>query len=221
MDSVFDILGPVMIGPSSSHTAGAVNLGRLARQALGKQPEKMAVTLYGSFADTYKGHGTDRALVAGMLGYLPHSLEVKNALEIAAGKGIEVYFELEKESPYHHPNTARIFLSGGGSETEIVGVSEGGGAVSIRKIDGFPVDFSGTYNTILCIYPEQVGMVAKVSQILAGENINIAFMKVSRNGRKSNALMVVEADDHVSEKVLNKIIAVPGMLSVKYIEKLT
>lgn len=220
MDSVFDILGPVMIGPSSSHTAGAVNLGRIMRQVFGRDPEEIRITLYGSFAATYKGHGTDRALVAGILGFLPHSLEVKDALDLAARKGISVHFQLEKES-CHHPNTARILLTGKGSQTEIVGVSEGGGVVSVKEIDGFGVDVSGAYNTILCSYPDQVGMVARITQILAEENINIAFMRVSRSGRKANALMVVEADDDVGESVLNKITAVPGMLGVKYIKKLS
>jgi len=219
VESVFDILGPVMIGPSSSHTAGAVNLGRIARQVFGRQPQKIDITLYGSFAATYKGHGTDRALVAGILDFSPHSLEVKGALETAAAAGIMVNFELKKESPYH-PNTARIRLVSDGFSTEIVGISEGGGAVCIKEIDGFMVSVSGRYNTVLCFYPEQVGMVAKVSQILAGENINIAFMEVSRRGRKADALIVLEADDEISPEVLNRISEIPGMLGVKYIHKL-
>ena len=220
MCSVFDILGPVMVGPSSSHTAGAVNIGRIARQVFGQLPETIKITLYGSFAATYKGHGTDRALVAGILGFFPHSLEVKEALEIAEAQGITVEFYLEKENSYH-PNIARIQLYCGETSTEVFGASVGGGSVSIKEIDGFKVDVSGTYYTILCSYPEQVGMVAKVTQILASEYINIAFMKVSRSGRKANALMVVEADDAISDAVLLKTSAIPGMLNVRYFEKLS
>lgn len=220
MESVFDILGPIMVGPSSSHTAGAVNIGRIARQVFGQKPQTVIISLYGSFAATYKGHGTDRALVAGILGFLPHDLEVKRALDIAQAEGIKVDFESKKESSYH-PNTARIRLSGGGLASEIVGVSVGGGSVLIKEIDGFMVDVTGSYNTILCSYPDQVGMVAKVSQILAAENINIAFMKVSRNGRRSTALMVVEVDEEINKIVLNTIAAFPGMLSVRYIDRLS
>lgn len=220
MDSVFDILGPVMVGPSSSHTAGAVNLGRISRQVFGRKPESIKITLYGSFAATYKGHGTDRALVAGILGYYPHSLEVKDALDLAEAQDIHVAISTEEESPYH-PNTARIRLFGNGEAVDVVGVSVGGGAVSIKEIDGFHVDVSGTYNTVLCSYPEQVGMVARVTQILATENINIAFMTVSRSGRRSNALMVVEVDEEISKAVLRTIESVPGMLGVRYIEKLS
>ena len=220
MGSVFDIIGPVMIGPSSSHTAGAVNLGRIARQAFGRVPEKIRIVLYGSFGATYKGHGTDRAIVAGVLGYYPHSPEVKQALEIARELGIVVTIAVEKDNLYH-PNTARIELNSGGMSTEIVGVSLGGGAVSIKEVFGFSIDISGKYNTILCSYPEQVGMVARVTQILAAEGINIAFMEVSRSGRKSNALMVVEVDDEIPEDVLNKVSEVSGMLGVRYIRKLS
>jgi len=219
MSSVFDILGPVMVGPSSSHTAGAVNIGRIARQVLGKEPDTIEIVLYGSFAATYKGHGTDRALVAGILGFSPDSHEVKDALKIAEARGIAIEFHLEKENSYH-PNTVRVKLSKDGRSAVVVGASVGGGAVSIKEIDGFQVDISGTYNTILCTYPEQVGMVAKVTRILAAENINIAFMKVSRSGRKANALMVVEVDEEVSDTVLNKIASVDGMLALRYIEQL-
>lgn len=220
MASVFDILGPVMVGPSSSHTAGAVNIGRIARQVFGRKPDTIRMTLFGSFAATYKGHGTDRALVAGILGYYPDSLEVKDALNIAQTQGITVEFRLEKENLYH-PNTVGIELSQGGESITIVGASIGGGAVSIKEINSFQVDVSGTYNTILCAYPEQVGMAAKVTQIIAAANINIAFMKVSRSGRRANALMVVEVDDEVTENLLEEIAAIKGMLRVRYIEKIS
>ncbi len=220
MDSVFDILGPVMVGPSSSHTAGAVNIGRIARQVFGKTPDTVRIILYGSFAETYKGHGTDRALIAGILGYYPHSPEVKDALSLASEAGITVYYCREKESNYH-PNTVCLQLATGCESTRIVAVSVGGGAVSVKEIDNFYVDISGTFNTILCWYPEQVGMVARVSNLLADSNINIAFMKVSRSGRRSNALMVVETDEAISKELLNSIAAVQGVSGVRYLEKIT
>lgn len=220
MDSVFDILGPVMVGPSSSHTAGAVNIGRIARQVLGEVPETIRITLFGSFAATYKGHGTDRAIVAGILGYHPHSPEVKDSLQIASEAGIAVYFCLEKENTYH-PNTVSLQLVKGSETVKIVAASIGGGAVSVKEIDGFQVDISGTYNTILCWYPEQVGMVARVTNLLAASNINIAFMKVSRSGRRSNALMVVETDETISKELLDSIAGVQGILGVRYLEKIS
>lgn len=220
MDSIFNILGPVMVGPSSSHTAGAVNIGRIARQVFGKTPDTVKITLYGSFAETYKGHGTDRALVAGILGYYPYSPEVKDALLLAEKAGIACCFIREKESNYH-PNTVCLQLSKGSESTRIVAASVGGGAVSVKEIDSFHVDLSGTYNTILCWYPEQVGMVASVSSLLANSNVNIAFMKVSRSGRRSNALMVVETDEAISKELLDSIVAVEGVSGVRYVEKIT
>ncbi len=219
MASVFEILGPIMVGPSSSHTAGAVNIGRAARQVLGEEPKKVEITLYGSFAQTYKGHGTDRALIAGVLGMSTSDPNIKNALDIAKKAGIKVTFNTKGEHPFH-PNTAKIFLEGDEEKAEIVGISIGGGRIIIRKIDDFEVDFSGEYHTLICAYDEELGVVAAVSSILAQQNINIAFMKVSRNEDRDKALMIVEVDQPLTEDMVISVSEMPIMNKVKYINKI-
>ncbi|MBZ4687402.1 MAG: L-serine dehydratase [Clostridia bacterium] len=217
--SVFDILGPVMVGPSSSHTAGAVNIGRVARQVFGEKPDKAEITLYGSFADTYKGHGTDRALVAGIMGFKTDDPRIKDALAIADEEGLLIHFSTSKEGTYH-PNTVRIKLSNKFQSSEIVGVSIGGGRVRIREVDKFKVDISGIYNTLLCSYPDQMGVIAKVSEILASEKINIATMSVSRDKTYQIALMVVEVDGELPDQAVNQIKAMPYFDTVKAIRKI-
>ena len=218
MASVFDIIGPVMVGPSSSHTAGAVNIGKVARQVFGCQPNKVNITLYGSFAKTYKGHGTDRALVGGILGMNTYDPRIKNALEIAKQQGVIVNFIIEGDHLYH-PNTAKIDIYGD-HNIQIVGISIGGGRVSIKEIDGFEVDISGEYHTIICSYDERVGMVARISSILALENINIAFMRVSRSENRDKAIMVIESDQSITEEVLKRINGLKTVSHVKYVSKI-
>lgn len=219
MSSIFEILGPIMVGPSSSHTAGAVNIGRAARQVLGTKPIKSEITLYGSFAQTYKGHGTDRALVAGILGMKSDDTRIKNALDIAKNSGLEVRFAFKEEHPYH-PNTAKIRLFGDTIQSEIIGISIGGGRILIKKINDFDVNISGQYHTLICSYNEQLGIVASVSTILANNNINIAFMEVSRNISRNKALMKVEVDQPLSEDIIKKVLDIPVMQQVKYLSKM-
>ena len=219
MARVFDIIGPVMVGPSSSHTAGAVNIGRVARQVLGCKPMRVDITLYGSFAKTYKGHGTDRALVAGVLGMTTYDPRIKNALEIAEKQGVIVNFLIEGDHHYHS-NTARIDIYGSNHSTQIVGISIGGGRISIKEIGGFEVDISGEYHAMVCSYNEQLGMVAKVSSILASEHINIAFMRVSRNENRDKAIMVVEVDQPITNEVLKGINSLEAIFHVKCVEKI-
>ncbi len=219
MSSVFDILGPVMVGPSSSHTAGAVNIGRVARQVLGGEPTRADITLYGSFAMTYRGHGTDRALVAGILGMTTYDSRIKNALEIAKHQSVSINFALAGQHPYH-PNTAKIDIYCGDHRAEIVGISIGGGRISIREIDGFEVNISGEYHTLMCSYHEQLGMVARVSAVLAEESINIAFMRVSRNENRDKALMIVEVDQPLSHEVVSRINSLKAIEHVKHLRKI-
>jgi len=219
MASVFDIIGPVMVGPSSSHTAGAVNIGRVARQVFGCKPNRIDITLYGSFAKTYKGHGTDRALVGGVLEMATYDPRIKNALEIARQQGVMVNFILEDDHPYH-PNTAKVDMYSYGQHTQIIGISIGGGRVSIKEIDGFEVDISGEYHSIICSYGERVGMVARISSILALEHINIAFMRVSRSESRDKAIMVIETDQRITEGVLKRINSLQFISHVKHICKI-
>lgn len=219
MSSIFDILGPVMVGPSSSHTAGAVNIGRVARQVLGSEPTKADITLYGSFSKTYQGHGTDRAIVGGILGMSTDDPRIKDSLKIADDQKITIKFTLEEEHPYH-PNTAKINVYSDENIVEIIGVSIGGGRILIKEIGGFHVNISGEYHTLVCSYDEQKGVIAQITAILADKNINIAFMNVSRNQKRDKALMIIEADHAIPEAAVNEIKELGLFTHVKHLEKI-
>ncbi|MEW6661591.1 MAG: L-serine ammonia-lyase, iron-sulfur-dependent subunit beta [Bacillota bacterium] len=215
--SVYDIIGPVMVGPSSSHTAGAARIGKMALNILGKTPVMATVLLHGSFAATFKGHGTDRALVGGILGMDPDDLRIKNALEIAAEQGVMVRISAADLGDAH-PNLAKIILQAeDGERVEILGASTGGGKIVLLEIDSFPLQLSGEYPALVCIYSDQPGMVAKVSSILAKHGINIAFMRVARRAEDRMALMVVETDQPIPREAASKIQAFTDFYKVKII----
>ncbi|MDR3590079.1 MAG: L-serine ammonia-lyase, iron-sulfur-dependent subunit beta [Negativicutes bacterium] len=211
MPGIFDIIGPVMIGPSSSHTAGAVRLGKMARIILGEQPVAAAIELHGSFAQTYRGHGTDKALAAGLLGYLPDDIRIRDSLETACQQGLAVSFT-PVDLGDAHPNTAIIRLTGvSGKKVRIVGASVGGGNIVITKIDDFAVELTGEYHTLISIHQDKPGVVAMISSILAANNVNIAFMRVSRRQRGSQALAVIEADQPIAIECLQSIRTAPSI----------
>lgn len=210
---VFDIIGPIMIGPSSSHTAGAVRLGRLARAIFGDLPQQADIYLHGSFAKTYKGHGTDVALVAGLLGLATDDVRIARALELARAEGISVNF-WPADLGAVHPNTALIVLAKGHKKREVRGSSIGGGNVAVTRIDEFAVDLRGEFHTILATYLDQLGMVAKVSALLAKGQVNIAQMKVSRVEKGAQALMVVETDNPVPAEIATEIRHMEGIQSL-------
>ncbi len=200
---VFDILGPVMIGPSSSHTAGAARLGKIGREVAGNQFYKVTFYLHGSFAKTYKGHGTDRALVAGILGMDPSDERIKRSLNIAKEEGINIEF-IEADLGYVHPNTVKMVFHYKDKENYyIVGSSIGGGNILITNINGNEVEFTGDYPTILIKYKDQKGSISRISSILSNEDINIATMKVSREG--NIATMVMEIDNPIKEEIIDSI----------------
>ncbi|MCF6461865.1 L-serine ammonia-lyase, iron-sulfur-dependent subunit beta [Clostridium sp. Cult1] len=200
---VFDILGPVMIGPSSSHTAGAARLGKIGREIAGNQFYKVTFYLHGSFAKTYKGHGTDRALVAGILGMDPSDERIKRSLNIAKEEGIDIEF-IEADLGYVHPNTVKMVFHYKDKENYyIIGSSIGGGNILITNINGNEVEFTGDYPTILIKYKDQKGSISRISSILSNEDINIATMKVSREG--NIATMVMEIDNPIKEEIIDSI----------------
>ncbi|MCF6466689.1 L-serine ammonia-lyase, iron-sulfur-dependent subunit beta [Clostridium sp. Cult2] len=200
---VFDILGPVMIGPSSSHTAGATRLGKIGSEIADKLFNKVTFYLHGSFAKTYKGHGTDRALVAGILGMDPSDERIKDSLNIAKDKGIDIEF-IEADLGYEHPNTVKIvFHYRDKDDYYITGSSIGGGNILITNINGNKVEFTGDYPTILIKYKDQKGSISRISSILSNEDINIATMKVSREGKI--ATMVMEIDSPIKGKIIDSI----------------
>ena len=206
--NVFDIIGPVMIGPSSSHTAGAVRLGRVANKLIdSRKLRKVEITLSGSFAQTYKGHGTDRALLAGIMGYHSYSPEIRDALAIARDKGIDFEF-IKEDIKGAHPNTARIhyYLEDGG-EGEMQGASVGGGNILVNQIDGMKVEFNGENNTILVMHRDKPGVIAAVTQLMHWEyaELNISSFHLSRQRKGGDAIMTIEIDGQPPENLISAI----------------
>lgn len=199
---IFDIIGPVMVGPSSSHTAGAVRIGYIAGKLMGEPIAKAEILLYGSFLATGKGHGTRKALVAGLLGMKPDDMRIPDSFEIAKEHGIEVVFG-ESALRDAHPNTAQIFLTSvTGKKLEVVGESLGGSRINIAQIDGISTNFSGDYPTLVVHNMDQPGHVAEVTSMLAHKSVNIAAMQLYRAGRGGNSVMVLECDQEVPEEEL-------------------
>lgn len=213
MRGVFDIIGPVMIGPSSSHTAGAARLGLMAGKILGEKPVKAEILLHGSFAQTYRGHGTDKALLGGILGFAPEDMRLREALNIAAQQGL-VYSFAPVDIPEAHPNTAVIKLTGeSGRVIRIEGASVGGGNIRITKIGDFDVDLTGKYPALIIVHKDRPGVVNGVTSILARYKINIAYMRVSRKMRGQEAMMIVETDDELSTEVVEDCCEIPRLLT--------
>ena len=218
MGSIFDILGPVMVGPSSSHTAGAVRIGQIARQLFGRQPEKATVYLHGSFAATGKGHGTDKALIAGLLGMKPDDMRIPHSFEIAKEQGMDFVIE-NKDIKGAHPNTAQIIMEAEGKKAmKIQAYSIGGGRIRVSKLDGIDVNFSGESNTLIVRNVDQPGRIGEVSAALSKENVNIAPMTVLRDKRGGFAVMVVETDQIVSEEASKTLESKEGILKVIFLK---
>ena len=216
---LFDVLGPVMIGPSSSHTAGAARIGYTAQKLLGEVPAKADIGLYGSFAETGFGHGTDRALLAGLLGMKPDDLRIPNAYEEANRAGMAYSFRTV-ELRDAHPNTALLELTGkSGKQLTLQASSIGGGAIVVNKIDGIDVNFTGDFNTLIVRNQDESGSVAAITSILSQVHINVANMSVNRHRRGGDALMVIETDQHIKPRQVEFLSELPGILSVTYYDK--
>lgn len=208
--SVFDIIGPVMVGPSSSHTAGAARIGLLARNLFGGQAEKVDIYLYGSFRDTYQGHATDVALLGGLLGYDTDDDRIIRAKEEAKLNNME-YSIIEMNEERSHPNTAVLHLFKGEEELVIEGVSIGGGKIELVSINGYNINLSGNYHALLVFHKDEFGTIARVTTKLGDEELNISQMSVSRKEKGQVALMTVELDDSISKETLEEIRAVKGV----------
>lgn len=208
--SVFDIIGPVMVGPSSSHTAGAARIGLLARNLFGGQAEKVDIYLYGSFRDTYQGHATDVALLGGLLGYDTDDDRIIRAIEEAKLNNME-YSIIEMNEERSHPNTAVLHLFKGEEELVIEGVSIGGGKIELVSINGYNINLSGNYHALLVFHKDEFGTIARVTTKLGDEELNISQMSVSRKEKGQVALMTVELDDTISKEALEEIRAVKGV----------
>ncbi|MEH7094649.1 L-serine ammonia-lyase, iron-sulfur-dependent subunit beta [Neobacillus vireti] len=211
--SVFDIIGPVMIGPSSSHTAGAARIGRVARSLFGREPKWANISLYGSFAQTYKGHGTDVAIVGGLLDFDTDDTRIIDAIDIAEQKGMKLRF-IEEDAVTDHPNTARIIIGDHNGELELVGISIGGGKIEIIELNGFQLKLSGNHPAILVVHNDRFGAIASVANILAKYELNIGHMEVARKDVGKMALMTIEVDQNIDNKILTELEQLPNILKV-------
>jgi L-serine dehydratase len=200
-----------MVGPSSSHTAGACRLGLLARCLVGGTPQTARIELHGSFARTGEGHGTDKAIVAGLMGFRPDDERIRTALEIAEREGLRYVFEKTRlgDEEVIHPNSVRITVERGDRESVLLGSSLGAGRVLVTEIEGFPVEVSGSYHTIVLVAEDVRGSVARIATILAERGLNIATLRLTRKERGGDAFMVIELDEAPAEGARDEIRALP------------
>lgn len=216
--SIFEAVGPLMIGPSSSHTAGAARLGRAAAAIVREPFTHVSFGLHGSFAKTYKGHGTDIALVAGVLGMAEDEEELRNAFALAAARGLGFdFYETELEG-MHENSVKMTFRTADGSVREVCGSSLGGGQILICGIDGFPVKMRLNNNTLFIVHQDKKGVISQVTRILADNNINIGTMTVTRQERGAMALSVIETDSLIEEEALGQIRAVEHLKQAQAIK---
>ena len=219
MINIFDMMGPVMVGPSSSHTAGAARIGNMGRTLLGEEVARADIGLYGSFAETGFGHGTDRALLAGLLGMKPDDLRIPNAYEEANRAGMAYSFRTV-ELRDAHPNTALLELTGkSGKQLTLQASSIGGGAIAANKIERSDGNFTIDFNTLIVRNQDESGSVAAITSILSQVHINVANMSVNRHRRGGDALMVIETDQHIKPRQVEFLSELPGILSVTYYDK--
>ena len=216
--SVFEVLGPVMIGPSSSHTAGAAKLARVAALIAGKPFDKVEFGLPGSFAKTGRGHGTDRALLAGAMGIREDDEALRDAFSLAEKAGLSYSFP-EIDLPDSHENSARItFFHRDGTRTVVEGSSIGGGRIRINSIDGLAAGFSAEQPTLLIAQRDIAGVVSRIGTILASQGINIGVMRLSREARGSLATTVIETDSPIPRRVADRLRLMPDILSVRIVD---
>lgn len=214
--NIFDIIGPVMVGPSSSHTAGAVKIGYVSRKLLGEPIKEVSILLYGSFLATGRGHGTDRAIVAGLLGMLPDDDRVPYSMEEAEKQNVKVTFG-EATLKEAHPNSVVLQMKGqSGRELEVVAASLGGGRIKICMIDGLDANFTAEHPTLIVHNLDQPGHVAEVTSMLSHKAINIATMQLYRDGRGGNAVMILECDKEIPREAIKWLEHLEGVNKVTY-----
>jgi L-serine dehydratase len=219
MVSLLDIIGPVMVGPSSSHTAGACRIGLIARGMVGGTPQKAKVELHGSFARTGVGHGTDRAIAGGLMGFTPDDERLRQSLELAEQGGLAIEFTNTKLRGDHHPNTTRITVTRDGTSATIIGSSLGAGRILITEIDGYPVEITGSYPVLVLVAHDEPGIVASVSSALASEQNNISTMRVSRRQKGGDAIHIYELDAPASAGALDRIRALKAVKMIRSIDR--
>ena len=212
--NLFDIVGPVMIGPSSSHTAGAARIGRVARRLLGEDVAEARVGFCGSFARTWRGHGTDRAVVGGLMDVAADDARLRDSLDEAKRRGLSVTFE-EIQLKGAHPNTVRLRLRGvSGKRIEVTGASVGGGSIEIREIDGLSLRVTAQKHTLIIAHRDTPGIIARVSSLLAGAPVNIATMQVARSAAGGKAMTTMELDELPPDEIVAALRVMKGVESV-------
>ena len=213
---IFDIVGPIMVGPSSSHTAGAVRIGYIGGKLLGEPVKKAQILLYGSFLATGEGHGTKKAIVAGLLGMEPDDYRISDSFNIAKAKDMEIEFG-EAKLNEGHPNSALLRLEGiNGNKIEVLGQSIGGSRINIAQIDGIDTNFSGECPTLIVHNMDQPGHVSEVTSMLAHKSVNIATTQLYRSAKGGNAVMVVECDQQIPKEGIEWLKHIEGILKVTY-----
>lgn len=211
------MIGPVMIGPSSSHTAGVVRIARAAIKILGAVPEKAEITFYNSFARTYEGHGSDRAIIAGLMDFTTDDKRIRESLEIATEKGLEYHFKSVGNASALHPNSIRLKLSKGKRSVEVLGESKGGGVINIAEVNSFKADFSANLHTLIIFAEDKKGSIAFIANVLAHDECNIATMSVSRKGKNDLACMVIEMDSGIKDVTFKYLESLSWVKEVIYI----
>ncbi|GAA3408721.1 L-serine ammonia-lyase, iron-sulfur-dependent subunit beta [Paenibacillus hodogayensis] len=214
---VFSIIGPAMVGPSSSHTAGAVRIGRVARHILGELPQKADILFYGSFADTYRGHGTDLAIAGGLLDFDTDDARIPSSLAIAEQLGMDIVFK-ESKGQFPHPNTAKIIARSGEREITVIGSSIGGGNIEMLGVNEFDVKFTAMYPTLILFHDDRPGMIADVTRVLSRENVNIGHMSVDRKGRSGEALTVIDTDSSLTAELIREIAQLATVRDVRLVD---
>jgi len=220
MTGLFDILGPRMVGPSSSHTAGACRLGYVVQAIVGGPPDTAVIGLHGSFAMTGEGHGTQVAILGGLLGFRPDDPRIRDSQALAEAAGLDVQFEIVDLGEEAHPNTAQFTVRRRDDRVEITGCSIGGGRIRVQQIDGFSVDLSGSLSTIVIVGDDVPGTVAEITGMIAGHDLNLATIRVDRTGRGEKALMTIETDEDVPVPVLEELMEKPWVHWVRNVHKL-
>ena len=211
------MIGPVMIGPSSSHTAGVVRIARAAVRILGSTPDEAEITFYNSFARTYEGHGSDRAIIAGLLDFKTDDIRIKESLTLAEKQGLIYRFKSIGNASTMHPNTIRMILRKGERTIEVVGESRGGGMINIAEVDGFKADFSANLHTIIITANDVKGSIAFIANVLAHDDCNIATMSVSRKGKNEVACLVIEMDSGIKPVTLAYLESLSWVKQITYI----
>ncbi|GJM30790.1 MAG: putative L-serine dehydratase, beta chain [Cyclobacteriaceae bacterium] len=215
--SVFDMIGPVMIGPSSSHTAGVVRIARVAIRLLGDKPKNALVTFYNSFARTYQGHGSDRAVVAGLLDYKTDDKRIKNSLEYAPKAALNYQFRSVANASLFHPNTIRLLLESDQAKVDVVGESLGGGVINISEVNGYSANFSARLHTLIITATDKKGTIAFISNVLTQDDCNIATMTVSRKGKHDSACHIIEMDSGLKDITLEYLRSLDWVDNIIYI----